>query len=63
MKPFICVVKEHLSQLTVLMLVMMFSVSAFTADPGKIVLQADLPGAEISPIFYGIFLIAYYIVC
>ena len=54
MKPFNCIVKNHLTQLTVLISVMMFSVSAFTAGPGEIVLQVDQPGAEISPMFYGI---------
>jgi alpha-N-arabinofuranosidase len=53
MKPFTCILKKYRSQLTA-MSVMMFSVPAFTAGPGKIVLQADRPGAEINPMFYGI---------
>nr|MDA3834464.1 malectin domain-containing carbohydrate-binding protein [Spirochaetales bacterium] len=31
-----------------------FSLSALAADPGKIVVQVDQPGAEIDPMFYGI---------
>jgi alpha-L-arabinofuranosidase len=54
MKPFICVVKKHLTQLTLLMLVMMFPSSNFAAGPGKIVVQADKPGAKINPMFYGL---------
>jgi len=54
MKPLIYVVKRCLSQLTVLMCAVMFTVSAFAADPGKIVVQADKPGAKIDPLFYGL---------
>jgi alpha-N-arabinofuranosidase len=54
MKPIIDVVKKHLSQRTVLMWVMTFTASALTAGPGKIVVQADRPGARIDPMFYGL---------
>ncbi|MBN2001312.1 hypothetical protein JW935_27455 [candidate division KSB1 bacterium] len=51
---FTYIVKKHLSQCFILLWVMMFSASAFSAGPGRIVLQANKPGAEISPMFYGI---------
>ncbi len=54
MKPFIYVVNKHFSQLIVLMLVMMFTALAFSANPGKIVVQVDKPGAKIDPMFYGL---------
>jgi alpha-N-arabinofuranosidase len=54
MKPFVCVVKQQLSQLTALMLVLMFTSAVFAANPGKIVVRVDKPGAKISPMFYGL---------
>ncbi len=54
MKFFICVVKKYLSKLTILMLAMIYTESVFAADPGKIVVQVDNPGAKISPMFYGL---------
>ncbi len=54
MKSFICVVKKHLSKCIVLVLFMIYSVSVFAADPGKIVVQVDNPGAKINPMFYGL---------
>jgi alpha-N-arabinofuranosidase len=54
MRTFISVVKKYISRLNVLVLTIVFFTSAFTASPGRIVLQADRPGAEISPVFYGI---------
>jgi len=54
MKPFIRVFKKYLLQRTALILIAMFSASVFAAGTGKIVLQVDQPGAEISPMFYGI---------
>ncbi|MFC1569320.1 alpha-L-arabinofuranosidase C-terminal domain-containing protein [bacterium] len=51
---FICFFKKHVSQLTALMLVMMFTASTFATGPGKIVVQADQPGANIDPMFYGL---------
>lgn len=54
MKPFIYIVKKHVSQLSVIMWVLMFTVFVFAADSGKIVLQADKPGALIDPMFYGL---------
>lgn len=46
-----CKKSQLLSGLT---LALIFSISAFAADPGKIVVQADKPGAKIDPMFYGI---------
>ncbi|MBN1892968.1 hypothetical protein JW906_00655 [bacterium] len=54
MKPFVGIIKSQLAKLPVLMWMMLFTASVFSAGPGKIVLQADQPGAEISPMFYGI---------
>lgn len=54
MKFFIYDVRYRLSLWTVLMLVMMFAVSSFSASPGKIVVQVDQPGAKIDPLFYGL---------
>ena len=54
MKPFIGVVKEHLWQLTVLLWIVVFAATVFAADPGKIVVQANNPGAKIDPMFYGL---------
>jgi alpha-N-arabinofuranosidase len=54
MKPFICVIKKHLSPRIILMWVLMFTATVFAAGPGKIVVQVDKPGAKISPMFYGI---------
>jgi len=54
MKPFIRVFKKYLLQLKICILITMLSASVLAADPGKIVLQVDQPGAEISPMFYGI---------
>ncbi len=33
---------------------LLFTSQTFAADPGKIVVQADQPGASISPLFYGL---------
>jgi alpha-N-arabinofuranosidase len=53
MKPITCVPEKLTSILTALWIII-FSASAFTSGPGRIVLQADRPGAEISPMFYGL---------
>jgi alpha-N-arabinofuranosidase len=53
MKPITCVPEKQTSILTALWIII-FSASAFTSGPGRIVLQADRPGAEISPMFYGL---------
>ncbi|MBN1780356.1 hypothetical protein JW948_04465 [bacterium] len=52
MSPFECAVRNKYPLLTVLMWIFSFSLSA--AGPGRIILRADRPGAEISPLFYGI---------
>jgi len=54
MEPLIGVVKRYFSQLTALILIMMFAVCALAAGPGKIVVRVDKPGAKINLLFYGL---------
>jgi len=54
MKPRLFTVKDRFPQMTALICVMSFTASAFAAGPGKIVVQADKPGAKIDPLFYGL---------
>ncbi|MBN1518046.1 hypothetical protein JXA32_15895, partial [Candidatus Sumerlaeota bacterium] len=51
---FNCSEKKHFAQLIVMMLATVSTASIFAAEPGRIVLQVDKPGAPIDPMFYGL---------
>jgi alpha-N-arabinofuranosidase len=47
-------IRKMFVSLAALMLAAVYNVPVFAADPGRIVVQADKPGARIDPMFHGI---------